>query len=234
MIGIRVLDVDFIEDESFEEPAYTFADAARYADVPYQTVRYWALGRDRIPPIIELPDTSPPALSFANLLECHVLNAMRTRYRLHLPQVRLALMHLRGTGQDRHPLLRDDFRTNGIDLFIDEGALINVSEGGQSAFREILDLYLERITMNDGILKFYPFVAFTTPDEPKIISITPKIAFGRSVIDGTGIATAVIAARFGARDSMEDLAHEYKRSEREIEEAIRWEGSYRTAAATAA
>jgi uncharacterized protein (DUF433 family) len=229
-----MIDAEFIEDESFDEPAYTLADASRYADVPYQTVRYWALGRDRIPPIIELAETSPPALSFANLLECHVLNAMRSRYRLHLPQVRLATMHLKRTNQNRHPLLRDDFRTNGIDLFIDEGALINLSKGGQSAFREILDLYLERITTNDGILKFYPFVAFTTPTEPKIISITPKIAFGRSVIDGTGIATAVIAARFGARDSMEDLAREYRRSEREIEEAIRWEGSYRTTAAATA
>jgi uncharacterized protein (DUF433 family) len=229
-----MIDTELIEDESFDEPAYTLADAARYADVPYQTVRYWAAGRGKIPPIIELPETSPPALSFANLLECHVLNAMRTRYRLHLPQVRLALLHLKSTKQDRHPLLRDDFRTNGMDLFIDEGALINLSKGGQSAFREILDLYLERIATNDGILKFYPFVAFTTPNEPKIISITPKIAFGRSVIDGTGIATAVIAARFGARDSMEDLAREYRRSEREIEEAIRWEGSYRTAAAAAA
>lgn len=227
-------DVAFIEDKSFEEPAYTLADAARYADVPYQTVRYWVLGRERIPPIIELPETSPPALSFANLLECHVLNAMRTRYRLQLPKVRLALTHLRQRTRDRHPLLRDDFRTNGIDLFVDEGALVNVSKGGQAAFREILELYLERITTNDGILKFYPFVAFTTPDEPKIISITPKIAFGRSVIDGTGIATAVIAARFGARDSMEDLAREYHRTEREIEEAIRWEGSYRTTAAAAA
>jgi uncharacterized protein (DUF433 family) len=229
-----MIDLESIEDESFEEPAYTFADAARYADVPYQTIRYWAVGRDQIPPIIELPDSSSPALSFANLLECHVLNAMRTRYRLRLPQVRLALMHLKRTDQNRHPLLRNDFRTNGIDLFIEEGALINLSRGGQSAFREILDLYLERIATNDGILKLYPFVAFAAPNEPKIISITPKIAFGRSVIDGTGIATAVIAARFGARDSMEDLAREYKRSEREIEEAIRWEGSYRTAAAAAA
>jgi len=224
-------DITIISDESFEEPAYTFADAARYAGVPYQTVRYWALGRNRIPGILELAENYPPVLSFANLLECHVLNAMRTKYRLHLPKVRLALQHLRTESSTRHPLLTKQFQTDGVDLFIDEGALINVSRGGQATMREMLETYLERIAWHSkGLVKFYPFVAKHSADEPRIISITPKIAFGRSVIDGTGIATAVIAARFGARDSMEDLAREYQRSEQEIEEAIRWEGAYRTAA----
>jgi uncharacterized protein (DUF433 family) len=57
------------------------------------------------------------------------------------------------------------------------------------------------------------------------------ISFGKSVIDGTGISTAVIASRFAAREDPQALAHEYGRSEEEIWEAIRWEGEYRKAAA---
>ena len=60
--------------------------------------------------------------------------------------------------------------------------------------------------------------------------MTDWILRGGSVIDGTGIATAVIAARFKARESISALADEYGRSVQEIEEAIRWETN-RTAAA---
>jgi uncharacterized protein (DUF433 family) len=59
--------------------------------------------------------------------------------------------------------------------------------------------------------------------QPKIISLTPAIAAGRPVIDGTGISTAIIASRFFARDPVQSLALEYELSGRQIEEAIRWE-----------
>jgi uncharacterized protein (DUF433 family) len=45
------------------------------------------------------------------------------------------------------------------------------------------------------------------------------------VIDGTGIATAVIAARFKAREPIAALVEEYGRSEEEVEEALRWEAA---------
>ena len=61
--------------------------------------------------------------------------------------------------------------------------------------------------------------------------MTPMISFGRSVIDGTGISTAVVASRFAAREDPKALAQEYGRSEQEIWEAIRWEGDYRKTAA---
>jgi uncharacterized protein (DUF433 family) len=60
---------------------------------------------------------------------------------------------------------------------------------------------------------------------------TKNIPFGKSVIDGTGIATVVIASRVAAREDPKSLAHEYGRSEQEIWEAIWWEGEYRKAAA---
>jgi len=215
----------------FDRAAYSPAVAARYVGVPYQTLRYWLLGRGEVSSIIEPAEKAPLALSFANLLECHVLNALRTRYRLVLPKVRSALETLKGFAPDRHPLLSAKFRTDGVSLFAGEGALLNLSQGGQYALREILLSYLERIDWQaKGGAKFYPFVATKSLDEPKIISITPTIAFGRSVIDGTGISTAVIASRFWAREDPGALAREYSRTEGEILEAIRWEGEYRRAA----
>jgi uncharacterized protein (DUF433 family) len=220
-----------INDEVLERPAYSPAVAARYVGVPYQTLRYWTLGRGPVGSIIQPADRAPLVLSFANLLECHVLNALRTKYSLLLPKVRAALETLRRLANDSHPLLSSTFRTDGVDLFIGEGALLNVSQGGQYALREVIDLYLERIEWQANVLaKFYPFVANKGPGEPKIISITPTIAFGRSVIDGTGISTAVIASRFWARENPLALAGEYGRTQEEILEAIRWEGDYQRAA----
>jgi uncharacterized protein (DUF433 family) len=227
-----------IDWELLDEPMYTAAQVSRIVRAPYQTVRYWAFGRDSIPPLFEVPHATPRALSFANMLECHVLNAMRTKYELDLRNVRSALETLANKFQDprrRHPLLTEDFRTNGIELFMNEGA-VNISAGGQATLLPLLNIYLERIQWSVadlGPLKFYPFVYEVSASEPKIISLTPAIAAGHPVIDGTGVSTAVIASRFFARESTHALALEYELSERQIEEAIRWEGQSRSLDAAA-
>ena len=226
-----------INSAILDEPVYTAADVARYVGVPRQTVRYWALGRHSMPPLFEVPEFAPPLFSFANLLECHVLNAMRTDYELDLRRVRSALETLSEKFHDvrrKHPLLTQEFRTNGIDLFVENGT-INISRGGQATLQAVLDVYLERIEWSATDyadlypLKFYPFVYEKTPYEPRIVSIAPTIAAGRSVIDGTGISTAVIASRFFARETPEELAAEYELSTSQIYEAIIWEGRDRSA-----
>ena len=63
-----------------------------------------------------------------------------------------------------------------------------------------------------------------------MVVIDPRIAFGQPVIAGTGIRTSIIAERFEAGESIEELVAEYGRTAREIEEAIRSEFP-RTAAA---
>ena len=216
-----------------ESPAYSFADAASYARVPYQTLRYWALGSGDIPPLIMLPESQPIALSFLNLLECHVLHALRTKYELQIKSVRRALETLARICPSKHPLLESTLSTDKIDLFWESAEeFINLTRGGQSAMKEVLERYLQRIESNEsGIPKFFPFVVTDRCEEPKIISIVPTIAFGRSVIDGTGISTAVVAARFNARESIEALAEEYGRRREEIQEAIIWESNRVAAAA---
>jgi uncharacterized protein (DUF433 family) len=219
-------ELDFKTKQIAEAPAYSLFTGARYLRVKYTTLVYWARAHGNMPPLITLAKSNPPTLSFLNLLECHVISALLTRYSLKLPTVRNALETVERMGQSAHPLLTEDFKTDGIDLFLeraDPSAVINVSRGGQLAIKEIVQTYLERIVWKDGAPKLYPFVAKKQADEPKIISIAPTVAFGRSVIDGTAISTAVIASRFNARESMYSLAEEYGRKIEEIEEAIRWE-----------
>ena len=88
----------------------------------------------------------------------------------------------------------------------------------------IIASYLSRLERRDGIINFYPFTGGRdSADEPKLVLITPELAFGKPVLAGTGITTEVIAGRFMARDSMQELAEEYGVSPKQIEEAIRWE-----------
>ena len=65
---------------------------------------------------------------------------------------------------------------------------------------------------------------------PKNIAIDPLIAFGRPTITGTGIATNVIAGRFGAGEKVEELAKDYELTETQIDEALEYEGISRKAA----
>jgi uncharacterized protein (DUF433 family) len=226
---------DWKKNKLLSAPAYSAVEAARILSVNYTTLMYWIAGRRYHSALIRLASSTPPELSFVNLIECHALKALTIRYRVRLQRIRSGLETLKKTFDSEHPLLDERFRTDGIDLFIQESAdsvPVNLSKGGQLTLKEIMDVYLQRVVWDaDGIVKYYPFVYKERPNEPKIISMTPMISFGKSVIDGTGIATAVIASRFAAREDPKSLAHEYGRSEQEIWEAIRWEGEYRKASA---
>jgi uncharacterized protein (DUF433 family) len=159
-----------------------------------------------------------------NLLECHMLAAMRCLYDLRLPKIRRAVAHLNKTSGCSHPLIEQSLYTNRVDVLIKEiDKLVNLSRGGQLAIPEIFEVHLERIEYDKGIFNFYPFVRERSASEPKFIVINPALGFGKPVIAGTGISTAVIASRFNARESVPELAMEYGLEEKQVEEAIRWE-----------
>lgn len=205
-------------------PIYGVAEAARYLRIPTQTLKYWVAGEERARPLIKLAQTEPPTLSFMNLLECHILVAMRKEYHLRLRKVRSAIDTLEEKFQSPRPLLDKILHTDNIDIYVKEmGHLISVSKYGQYAIEELIQV-LRRIEKDpSGLLKFFPYVMRRASDEPKFIMISPSVGFGKPVIAGTGISTAVIASRFEARESIADLAKEYDCTIREVEEAVRWE-----------
>ena len=92
-------------------PAYSLSDAARYLRMPEGTLRagwsvrwYPAAGiRKRSRPLIRLDDPQKQYLSFINLVEAHVLAAIRRRHGVKLPKVRKALDYVERQFQDRPP-----------------------------------------------------------------------------------------------------------------------------------
>jgi uncharacterized protein (DUF433 family) len=218
-------------------PAYSVAEAAHYLHMPEETLRSWVAGRlypvggqrKRSRPLIQLDDPKRQYLSFVNLLEAHVLVAIRRRYGVKLPKVRNALDYLRRQFRIERPLVDQTFQTDGLDLFVERyGDLINTSRDGQGAMKEIIGAYLERIE-RDGSgmpIKLYPFTRDTEAEtlrgsNPRLIVMNPAVSFGRPVITGTGIPALSVYERYKAGDSVAELALDYQLEVSAIEEAIR-------------
>lgn len=218
-------------NDLYEEPAYGMSEAATYLRVPYQTLRYWLTGFGRRAAIIMPVEIAPVRLSFFNLLECHVLAGMRKIYDVKVPRIRNALRRLSEESPNPHPLISETFLTDHKDLFIERlGKLVNLSQYGQMGL-QFYHVHLERIAVDtNGLFRFFPFVVQPAPSEPKSIEINPTVGFGKPVITGTAISTAVIASRFIARESIAALAQEYDCTPQQIEEAIRWERALPAAA----
>lgn len=210
-----------------ELPAYAISEASHYLTIPVSTLRYWAAGRrGESSPLIVAAQSSPLVLSFRNLVELHVLGAMRREFQVTLPKVRSALDFLKRKFRVENPLVTYEFETDGISLFVERyGHLINASLEGQEAMREVLQSSLKRIERDtSGIpIKLYPYTRNDWRASPSLVVIDPELSFGRPVIAGTGLATEVIADRYKAGESIRELAKDYGRSAEEVEEAIRCE-----------
>ena len=219
-------------------PCYSIPEVAHYLRIPETTLRSWVRGRkyptskgDRFfQPVIELPDDSQNLLSFINLAEIHVLDAIRRDHRISLHKVRIAIDFIKEELKSDHPLAYHKLETDGLDLFVEEyGQLINVSRAGQLVLRNLLQAHLRRIDRDSAgyALRLYPFtrkrLGQQLIEEPKAIVIDPRISFGRPVLAGTGIPTAIIAERYKAGEAIGALADDYGRPTLEIEEAIRCE-----------
>ncbi len=222
-------------------PAYGLAEAAHYLQIPRATLRAWVAGmsygvgskRRFFKPIINPAAKSPVALSFLNLVEAHVLGAIRRKHLVDMPAVRRAVDFVKKEIGSQNPLADHKFETDGVDLFISHfGRFISVSEGGQVAVRELIEARLKRIERDrNGIpIRLYPFIHSISADEPRNIVIDPFISFGKAVIAGTGVSTEIVAERFKAGESADELAADYGCGREKIEEAIRCELSLAEAA----
>jgi len=218
--------------------AYTTSEAARYLRIPERTLFDWAFGyayrvkreRRQMSAVIRVANEERHLLSFTNLAELHVLDALRRVHQVRMKKIRQTVLYLTQEFKTDHPLVHQDMWTDGASVFIDHyGDLVNASHEGQLAMRQIVEAHLRRIERDvTGIVRLFPFTrkrpaAEHVADEPRIIAIDPRVAFGRPVITGSRIPTAEIAERFKAGESLKDLSADFRRSIEEIEEAVRVE-----------
>lgn len=225
-----------------EIPLYSVFEASRYLQIPENTLRSWVAGRSyrlrsgrsrRSEPVIELADPVNSRLSFSNLTEAHVLDALRRQYQVELPQIRQAVNYLREYFRSTHPLIRHEMLTDGKHLFVEAAGVkdvINASRHGQLAMRDLIGLHLQRVEWDqDGfIARLYPFTrSRRSPAEeasqPRVVTMDPRVEFGRPILKASAVPTAVIADRYKAGESIADLADDYGEDPLNIEEAVRCE-----------
>src|SRR5260370_38063500 len=222
-------------------PAYSVVEAAHYLRMPEETLRSWVVGRlypvagqsKRSRPLIHLDDPKKQYLSFINLVEAHVLAAIRRRHDVKLPKVRKALDYVPRQFRVERALINQAFQTDGLDLFVERyGELITASREGQRVMKEIIGVYLKRIEWDaKGLpIKLYPFTRDTQSEaapasDPRVVVMNPAISFGRPVIAGTGIPVSSVYERYKAGDSGADLAQDFRLEISAIEEAIRCEAA---------
>lgn len=215
-----------------EVPAYLITEAAHYLRLPVSTVRAWTLGQEGFRAVISIADRKAKLLSFRNLVELHLLSAIRRQHHVKMSAVRRAVKFLREQFNIDHPLAYQRMLTDGTGLFVERyDELVNVSASGQMEMKAILEAYLERIEWDpQGIpIRLFPFTTTNLEAEQRQIVIDPRIQFGRPCIQGTGVPTAIIAERFAAGDSIEDLADDYGTTPDKVQAAIRCEFDRRAA-----
>lgn len=218
-----------------EAPRYGITEAAEYLGLPVATLKSWVQGRTypirhgkgRFKPLINAP--SPGMLSFFNLVEAHILLSTRKCHGLAMPAIRHAIDYVAEQFPSPHPLLAEQFLTDGKDLFVKKlEHTIDVTKRGQLGIGPVLDLYLKRIERDQSQLpmRLFPLRAgwVNRPGEepPKVVVIDPSISSGRPVVYRTGIMAKVLAGRFRAGEGIEELARDYGLQNSEIEEVIRY------------
>jgi uncharacterized protein (DUF433 family) len=164
-------------------------------------------------------------MSFYNLIEAHVLRALRTGHGVSIKALRDSIAYAERTLNIDGLLLREDLRTHGGRVLLDHyGDLIELSASGQIAIRKALENHLARVVWDEW--KFpvrlfpYPTIAL---DGRCPIAIDAHIAFGRPVLVARGVSTHAIAERLDAGESVADLAADYDLAPADIEQAALYE-----------
>ena len=218
--------------DPLDMPLYTYADAARYLDMPYSTVRYWSKGgsyssrgkRGYFEPLIKAAGDGKLSLSFLNLVELDVLNSLRKVHEVSSDTVRVGLENAREELNTPRPLLSDHLHTFGRRLFTDQsGGLIELTNLAQAVLDGVLWQVLNRVQRNEANIpiKFYPDVDGAPVDKPVVIN--PKVSFGKPILSGSGIRTSMIALRLKSGETKEEVAEDYGIDVAEVTSAALYE-----------
>jgi uncharacterized protein (DUF433 family) len=218
------------------QPAYTLAEGARYLKLPQATLRAWVSGRPypkgkgiaHSAALIHAAIAHPPTLSFWNLIEAHVLRALRIDHSVSLKAVRAALKFAEEQLGIERLLLRKELRTNAGKVFLDRyGELIDLSASGQLAMRQLLEAHLHRIEWDRWSfpVRLFPFLSADSSDDEPRVAIDPQIAFGRPILQRVGVSTATIADRIDAGETVKEVAEDYRLTSDEVNQAVLYERS---------
>ncbi|HVA89557.1 MAG TPA: DUF433 domain-containing protein, partial [Chloroflexota bacterium] len=107
----------------------------------------------------------------------------------------------------------------------DPTAVVSAGHPGQRAWRAAVETYVDQFDYDQHVaLIWHPRGRFNS------IVIDPRISFGRPTIEGRGVPTEAIAARYAAGDNLEFLAYDFNLTQDQLKDALWFEDSIHPAA----
>lgn len=230
-------------------PNYTVAEAATLLTLAPTTLRQWVAGRSytvsgdtpsgeqrRSDSIIAAGRVRGRLmLSFNNLVEAHVLAAMRIQHGVPLARVREALAAVHKLLGGARPLLERRFETDGANLFVEHlGNLMAVSgrHVGQIGWRDTFGGYLKRVDRDPLGLpcKLHPWLFHNDQsndmnndiDRRMLVTVDPCISFGRAVFTGTAVPVFAVVDRVRRGESLTNVADDYGLSVDSVALVVMW------------
>lgn len=212
-------------------PFYSLPEVASYLNIEPVTLRSWVLGRHYVTrkgekrfsePLIIIADRKTVRLSFINMIEAHVLSAIRKTHQIPMHNIRPALDYLAQKYGVKHPLAEYNLLTDGLDLFIEEfNQLVNLTNRGQLTLKTFLESYLKRIERDSTGLpaRFYPAPKILGEDS-KIFVVDFNVSFGRMTINGTGVPVESVLDRYDAGEDLNSLADDFNIDVSKLEAAL--------------
>jgi uncharacterized protein (DUF433 family) len=209
-----------------DDRIFTPAAVAKHLRLPLGSVRWWTLGNAAHPPPIRIADPAEHLMSFRNLVEVHVLQAVMGQDKNHVPLavVRAVVSGLTEQLGSPHPLSHAGMLTIGKDVVAAGlGALAYGPVQGERKLAAALSLHLSRIERDPGGEPVRLHLFTRGHGGPGHVVIDPAVQRGEPCVSDSDVTTESVARRFTAGESVAELARSTGRAVAELEEAIRYE-----------
>jgi uncharacterized protein (DUF433 family) len=210
----------------FRMPLYTVSEAARYLDLPRQTLTYWAdPHEDRQPVVTTVGERrrNRPVLPFVGFTEAFVVSVFRRPHGLSWPYIRKALARIEHKIGLEHALASEKLYTDGAKIVFDyskhqEAARLLVEVVSDNVvFTEVIEDYLKRISYApDGWAE-----EIILPTTRPVATVTPYKAFGQPLTLKGEARVVDILDRFEGDESFSQIAEDFGVPAQDVEDIIR-------------
>lgn len=204
-------------------PAYTVADAARYAKAPRQTVAYWHKG-GRLGPALPGKKRAVP-LSYMQLVEVAFVATFRD-LGVPLQRIRKARDYLAQTFSSEYPFAEFRLQTEGYHVLLqmtevehdaEIERLIIADAAGQTAWKPMVGTRFAEFDYERGLAVIWHVAGRLSP-----IIIDPRISFGAPTV--RGIPTWAIRGRRIAGETVEEITQDFRLDPEDVVQALAFEG----------
>jgi uncharacterized protein (DUF433 family) len=206
-------------------PAYTIAEAARYADSPPSTISSWFNRDSSFGPALAGREKATP-LSYLQLVEVAFVVTAR-KLGISLGEIRTTRNFYRQRFNTEYPFATYRFQTEGLYLLLDlqqimpseeRGKFIIGSRSGQLAWADLMGKrFLEFEYLGDLAIIWY----VAGRDSP--VRIDPRVNFGAPTV--RGIPTWAIKGRREAGEGIDEIQEDFNLEHSEVVAALNFEGT---------